>query len=82
MGSSRYRSSPYRSYKEYLQHPTFRAIRAKVIERAGGICERCAMRPVTEVHHLRDPKWGTFDVPENMIAICHPCHCEIHGKEN
>lgn len=70
----------YATYAEYLRHPRFRAVRRQVIERAGGICERCRSRPVTEVHHVRYPPWGTFDVPENLIAICHPCHCKEHGK--
>lgn len=71
---------PYTSYREYLKHPRFLEIRARVFDRAGGVCERCKSRPPTEPHHLRYPPWGTFDVPENMIAVCHPCHCEIHGK--
>ena len=71
---------PYRTYAEYLKHPRFLAIRAKVFDRAGGICERCGRRPPREPHHLRYPPWGTFDVPENMIAVCHECHCDIHGK--
>lgn len=50
------------------------------IRGAGGSCERCQCRPPTEPHHLRYPPWGAFDVPENLIAVCHPCHCEIHGK--
>lgn len=70
----------YRTYAEYLKHPRFLKIRAEVFERAAGLCERCRKRPPTEPHHLRYPPWGTFDVPENMIAVCHPCHCEIHGK--
>jgi hypothetical protein len=75
-------SLPYRTYKEYLKHPKFRVVRQEVIKRAGGVCEKCKERRATEVHHLKYPPWGTFDVPENMIAICHPCHCEVHGKEN
>lgn len=71
---------PYRTYAEYLRHPRFLKIRAEVFKRAAGICERCRRRPPTEPHHLRYPPWGTFDVPENMIAVCHQCHCEIHGK--
>jgi len=71
---------PYRTYREYLKHPRFLAVRAQVFERAGGVCERCMDRTPTEPHHLRYPPWGTFDVPENMIAVCHGCHCEIHGK--
>ena len=71
---------PYRTYPEYLRHPRFLEIRKQVFERAAGVCERCKERPPTEPHHLRYPPWGTFDVPENMIAVCHGCHCEIHGK--
>lgn len=74
-------TEPYASYREYLRHPRFLAVRALVFERAAGSCERCRKRPPTEPHHLRYPPWGTFDVPENMIAVCHSCHCKIHGKE-
>lgn len=70
----------YRTYAEYLRHPKFLEVRTVVFERAGGRCERCGLRPPTEPHHLRYPPWGTFDVPENLIAICHGCHCDIHGK--
>jgi three-Cys-motif partner protein len=71
---------PYRTYREYLRHPRFLAIRAEVFQRAGGKCERCGLRPPRDPHHLRYPPWGEFDVPENLIAICRQCHCEIHGK--
>jgi len=74
--------SEYRSYAEYLRHPKFRAVRSVVMLRSGGTCERCKARPPTEVHHLRYPPWGTFDVPENLVAICHACHCKEHGKES
>lgn len=73
---------PYRSYAEYLRHPRFLAVRQQVFERSGGKCERCSSRPPTEPHHWRYPPWGAFDIPDNMIAVCHPCHCDIHGKEN
>jgi hypothetical protein len=72
----------YRSYAEYLRHPRFRAVRAEVIKRSGNVCECCHRAPVTEVHHLRYPPWGTFDVPENLVAICHGCHCIEHGKDD
>lgn len=72
--------APYRGYREYLRHPRFREIRGEVFKWAAGLCERCMDRTPTEPHHLRYPPWGTFDVPENMIAVCHGCHCEIHGK--
>jgi hypothetical protein len=72
----------YRTYREYLRHPRFLAVREQVFRRAGGRCERCRAAPPTEPHHLRYPPWGEFDVPQNMVAVCHPCHCIYHGKEN
>lgn len=71
---------PYNTYREYLQHPRFLRVKAQVFARSGGTCERCGQRPSKDPHHLRYPPWGEFDVPENLIAICHECHCEIHGK--
>jgi len=70
----------YKTYAEYLQHPEFKAIRKVVMNRANGICEDCKQARATEPHHLKYPKWGTFDVPENLIAVCHSCHCKRHGK--
>lgn len=72
---------PYSTYWEYLRHPQFKAVRQLAIERSGGICERCGMRTVTEVHHVTYPAWGTFeDNADGLLAVCHQCHCEIHGK--
>ena len=72
----------YRTYPAYLATPEFRAIRATVFDRAAGTCERCKARPPRDAHHVRYPRWGTFDVPDNLLALCRECHCEIHGKES
>lgn len=72
--------APYHNYAEYLQHPHFRRIRAEAMKRAHWKCQRCGGR-ATQVHHLRYPPWGTFDVVENLQPICYRCHCAIHGKE-
>lgn len=74
-------NSPYSSYAEYLRHPTFRAIRADAMKLAEWTCQRCHNAKATQVHHLRYPPWGTFDVVENLLPVCYPCHCAIHGKE-
>lgn len=70
----------YRTYEEYLATPEFQAIKAEVWRRCNGMCERCGKRPAVDPHHLRYPKWGTVDVPENITALCRQCHCEAHGK--
>lgn len=71
----------YSSYQEYLNHPRFKAIREQVMEKHNWKCSRCGAR-ATQVHHLRYPKWGTFDKPENIMPVCHKCHCEIHEVDN
>jgi hypothetical protein len=73
---------PYATYAEYLKHPKFLVIRQQAMDAANWICQRCKTARATEVHHLRYPKWGTFDVIENLLPVCHQCHCDIHGKEN
>lgn len=47
-----------------------------VMRRSKGRCERCHDRSVTEIHHLSYPP---RDLPENLLAVCHPCHCQIEG---
>lgn len=75
-------NTPYPNYEAYLRHPKFRAIRAAAMKQARGVCQHCLKRPATEVHHLRYPKWGTFDEVENLLPVCHECHCEIEGKDS
>jgi len=72
----------YRNYKEYLRHPKFKAVRAVAMKSADHTCQDCKAARATEVHHIKYPPWGTFDVPENLIPICHTCHCKRHGVEN
>lgn len=74
----------FSSYDEYLQSQEFATIRKQAFQRSSGICEICHKDPATEAHHLKYPNWrdGEIDIPGNLVAICHPCHCKIHGKEN
>ena len=69
----------YATYDEYRAHPVFQAARAVAMRAAGGRC-RCGA-PATEVHHLVYPPWGTFDVPSNLLPVCHACHCRLEGKD-
>lgn len=68
----------YGSYDEYRRTATFQAIRETVFARSRGRCEGCGQR-ATEDHHETYPPWNTWDVPANMRALCHACHCDEHG---
>ena len=75
---------PFPTYNDYLRSEAFGKVRAQVMARAGGACEMCHDTPATEPHHLTYSNWrnGEVDVPDNLIAVCHECHCQLHGKEN
>lgn len=68
----------YTTYAEYLETPEFRRVKAIVRRRSGGTCEDCGKRKATEPHHVRYCKWGEFDTADNLVDLCHACHCERH----
>ena len=80
-GAMRLGQVEYSTYSEYLNHPKFKAIRHIVMKGAKWVCHDCKKARATQVHHLKYPPWGTFDVPENLVAICYKCHCVRHNKE-
>jgi len=69
----------YRSYREYLAHPTYREACRAVAVRSGGMCEAdgCTNK-AKDVHHTRYCKWGEFDPPENLMHLCRDCHEKAH----
>jgi 5-methylcytosine-specific restriction endonuclease McrA len=72
---------PYKSYAEYLRDWAFRASADVAMRRDVGKCVYCGAQ-ATEVHHLRYCRWGFIDPPSHMVAICHRCHCDTHGKKH
>lgn len=71
----------YSTYSEYLRLPEFRVLCKIATEAAGGLCRVCRTRRVTEVHHRVYPAWGYLDRLENLLPVCHECHCQIERKE-
>lgn len=65
------------------------AVKAWVLQQAGGICESCEKPapfngtdglPYLEVHHVRQLTEGGSDMINNAVALCPSCHSEIlHG---
>lgn len=64
------------AYEVYLATPVWKARRAKVMARAGGLCEACADAPATEVHHTTYQHLGNEPLWE-LRAVCEPCHERI-----
>jgi len=60
-------------YQQYLASREWRMKRKEVIELNNGICERCASRPIKNVHHLTYENLGQ-ESPLDLLGVCRPCH--------
>lgn len=70
----------WQTYSTYLRSRQWHALRKKVLERDGQICQACLTRPATQVHHLSYDlftKLG-FSAAFECVAICYQCHTKIH----
>lgn len=73
------RSEWLKRHAEYLQTDAWRAKRAKVLKRAGGVCEGCLEAPATEVHHLTYQHWRA-ELLFELVALCKDCHQAAHRE--
>jgi 5-methylcytosine-specific restriction endonuclease McrA len=60
-------------YEGYLKTPDWQIKRSQVLERCGGVCEACRVKPATEVHHTTYAHLGNEPLWE-LRGICHDCH--------
>lgn len=73
----------FSTYRDYLKSPQFLQVKQQLFQRANGLCELCHDAPATDPHHVIYTDWRHGeDAPGNLLALCHPCHCYVHGKEN
>lgn len=64
----------------YLKTPEWRRLRAAAIARSRGLCEGCALRSPTQVHHLTYQHWKQEFLWE-LVAICDECHERAHADK-
>lgn len=67
-------------YAEYLNSSEWKRKRAKVMQRAGGICEGCMEARATDVHHLTYKHVGD-ELLFELAALCRSCHDRAHGRD-
>ena len=58
----------------------YRKLRAFVLRRDGGKCQRCGGGVGLECHHVIPLAAGGRDIPSNLRAHCKSCHDQIHGR--
>ncbi len=54
------------------------AVRSEVLSRARWACERCGDKRRLILHHRLSRAQGGLEEPENLAALCTPCHSGIH----
>lgn len=65
------------NYNAYLKTPEWRAKSAAVLQRDGYVCQGCLKNRATQAHHLTYKR--VFSEPLfDLVAICKPCHENIH----
>ena len=67
-------------YQAYLRSQKWRAIRSRVMSRAGGTCEGCGILPAHEVHHLTYENIGD-ELLFQLVALCEDCHEKVHRQK-
>jgi 5-methylcytosine-specific restriction endonuclease McrA len=60
-------------YRDYLKSPQWKKTSRAAIKRAGGTCQMCQDAPATQAHHLDYTRVGR-ERPEDVQAVCDPCH--------
>ena len=44
------------------------------------ICQYCGKKTIESVHHIIPKKYGGYDEPDNLIALCFKCHDIVEEK--
>lgn len=68
-------------YQAYLCSREWAVLRRAVLDRCGGVCERCHVNPVSAVHHLTYERKYAEQI-EDLVGWCQGCHEFTHGKRD
>ena len=73
-------NNPPADYAAYLLSPKWQEKRRAVLWLAGNRCQLCyAADTPLNVHHNNYDRVGC-ELPNDLIALCRPCHAKHHGK--
>lgn len=69
-------------YSDYLNTDYWKAVTAKVKERAGYRCQLCNSQHDLCAHHRTyDHRGSELEHLDDLVCLCRRCHCIFHGKE-
>ena len=65
----------------YYVSREWRRLRAYVLHRDRGICQRCGKPGASTAHHIIERKHGGSDNPSNLEAMHRACHNAAHPNK-
>ena len=71
----------YRRNSDFYNSEMWRCLVAIIRERAKDMCERCAVHPVSDVHHLTYIRFGGNERMADLLGVCRQCHIILHDIE-
>jgi hypothetical protein len=71
----------FKDYSAYCRSEYFRRLKAEVLLRDRGKCRVCGQKAHTAHHEKYRWQWTRSRV-EDCIAVCNPCHQNIHFPKN
>lgn len=54
--------------------------RKAIYKREGWQCAVCGSNRQLEIHHVVRRSRGGGNQPDNLVCLCHICHCLVHGE--
>src|SRR5437868_6138543 len=61
-----------------LEDPEYRELCQRVLRRDNWQCQFCGSMTNLEIHHQQFRSHSGEDTEENLITLCHGCHCTEH----
>lgn len=75
-------SETKQSYSEFLKSKYWHRVRKMVLKRDDYTCGTCGSKLRLQVHHLSyDNHLNEHLHLDDLITICHRCHCTLHNNE-
>ena len=65
----------------YMASREWAVLKEAVKKRADGVCERCGLDPVDQVHHLTYERFG-HELLTDLHGLCNQCHEFVSGKRD
>jgi len=70
-------NNSFEDYSDYCKSKYFIALKSAVLNKYGGLCQKCNKKANT-AHHLKYRNQWTDSRVQDCIAVCNPCHEKIH----